>query len=140
MVTTIMRWGRIVKNNVIIYASTTPKTPFSLDKVYIKCYTIYIMKHILKKKLVHLGSFQLQQLEKISESTGYATADLIRRAIDEYIEKRYPDVLGVQHQPSWQPVQLPQLESKPLETDIVSECPRQNGIDEEPIQVTIECE
>jgi predicted DNA-binding protein len=51
------------------------------------------MKHILKKKLVHLGTLQMQQLEKISKQTGYATAELIRRSIDEYIEKRYPNIL-----------------------------------------------
>ena len=50
------------------------------------------MKNILEKKLVHFGSLQIQQLKEISNLTGYSVAELIRRAVDEYIERRYPDV------------------------------------------------
>jgi len=85
--------------HVVFFAYNGDATIIRLiDKIYIKCYTISIMKHILKKKLVHLGTLQLQQLEKISKQTGYATAELIRRSIDEYIEKRYPNILEVSNE------------------------------------------
>ena len=58
------------------------------------------MKYTLKKKLVHFGTLQIQQLKEISNLTGYSVAELIRRAVDEYIERRYPDVSGNQDKSS----------------------------------------
>ncbi len=60
--------------------------------VCILCYTICMMKHTLKRRTIHITTLQEQALKKVSELSGYSVAEIIRRAIDEYIERRYADV------------------------------------------------
>ena len=55
-------------------------------------YTLYTMKHLMKVKRLHITTLQDQYLKKVSELTGYSVAEIIRRAIDEYVERRFPDV------------------------------------------------
>jgi predicted DNA-binding protein len=42
----------------------------------------------MKRVNYHLTEQQIAKLKKLSEKTGLKVADLIRRAIDEYLEKR----------------------------------------------------
>jgi len=46
----------------------------------------------MKSRHVHISTLQDKWLKEVSDLTGYSVAELIRRAIDEYIERRFPDV------------------------------------------------
>ena len=35
---------------------------------------------------------QVNQLKNITQKTGFTESEIIRRALDEFIERRYPDV------------------------------------------------
>ena len=42
----------------------------------------------MKRVNYHLTELQIAKLQKFAKETGLSVAELIRRAIDEYIEKR----------------------------------------------------
>ena len=46
----------------------------------------------LKRKIIQLSEMQMKQLKKIASITGFSDAEIIRRAFDEYVERRYADV------------------------------------------------
>lgn len=45
----------------------------------------------MKRTNVHLSKQQLERLNALSDDTGLTVAEHIRRAIDEYLEKRQKD-------------------------------------------------
>lgn len=58
----------------------------------------------MKRTNIHLPEQQLELLKEISEETGLTVAEHIRRAVDEYLEKRKKDA----NQKSLQVPNLPQ--------------------------------
>jgi len=42
----------------------------------------------MKRKLHHLTEKQIEGLKKLSKETGLSVAELIRRAIDDYLDKK----------------------------------------------------
>jgi predicted DNA-binding protein len=42
----------------------------------------------MKRVTYHLTEQQIAKLKRLSEKTGLKVADLIRRAVDEYLEKK----------------------------------------------------
>ena len=50
------------------------------------------MKHEMKRTHIYLSTLQIKNLKEVSKITGYSMAEIIRRAIDEYIEGRFPYV------------------------------------------------
>lgn len=47
----------------------------------------------LKRKIIQLSEMQMKQLKAVASITGFSDAEIIRRAFDEYIEKRYMSLL-----------------------------------------------
>ena len=56
---------------------------FSFDIVEISVYTI-----CMKRVNYHLTEMQIKQLKELSMRTGLTVAELIRRAIDEYVKRQ----------------------------------------------------
>ena len=50
------------------------------------------MEHKLKSRHIRITTWQEKQFEKLSKLTGLTISELIRRALDDYIERRLPDV------------------------------------------------
>jgi len=46
----------------------------------------------MKRKLHHLTEQQIKRLKKLSKETGLSVAELIRRAIDEYLDKKNKEI------------------------------------------------
>ena len=44
-----------------------------------------------KRTNIYLTGVQIKQLHAISKKVGLSTAEIIRRAIDEYLERRGPE-------------------------------------------------
>ncbi len=87
-----MNWRRFFeiqcrKKSILI----AQKTQFYLDKTMFICYHFVIMKK-MTRKIIQLSAMQVKQLEKIVQITGFSEAEIIRRAFDEYVERRFPDV------------------------------------------------
>jgi len=55
-------------------------------------YLCPIMEHKLKSRHIRITTWQEKQFEKLSKLTGLTVSELIRRALDDYIERRLPDV------------------------------------------------
>lgn len=41
----------------------------------------------MKRKIFHLTDMQIKKLKKLSKSSGLSVAEIVRRAIDEFITK-----------------------------------------------------
>lgn len=46
----------------------------------------------MKRTNYYISTLQIQRMKRVSEISGYSVSEIVRRAIDEYIEGRYPDV------------------------------------------------
>ncbi len=46
------------------------------------------MRQKLKRINTHIGELQFQKLSQLSEQTGISFSELLRRAIDEYLERK----------------------------------------------------
>lgn len=53
----------------------------------------------MKRKIIQLSAMQVKQLEKIAGITGFSYSEIFRRAFDEYVERRFPDVSQYQNKP-----------------------------------------
>ena len=56
----------------------------SLDKITTGVYDIHTMKRVN----YHLTEEQIRRLQSLAERTGLTVAEIIRRAVDEYLDRR----------------------------------------------------
>ena len=62
----------------------------SLDKITTGVYDIHTMKRVN----YHLTEEQIRRLQSLAERTGLTVAEIIRRAVDEYLDGKEKKVRG----------------------------------------------
>lgn len=74
---------------VVLFSTPTPTACMSKDLPSLTMYAhLLYNRRIMKRTSLFLSEKQLSQLRALAQETGLPIAELVRRALDEYIERQ----------------------------------------------------